>query len=185
MVTPEITGDLHSRIQAGLLRIDAGHHSPTRAKRLSVAECLEAAFDLHASELSRAGWQLTDTLFVEFIPARVFQWALKRGWLDMTRRVSRRALSDDDLLRSVRRLLRGRIIYWQAEVLSPQAKPESPQDRLLRVQGHFSEKAIVAACGVARSTYRKWLKSPESVLPVTDGRIVSGLRKLAQRIPSE
>jgi hypothetical protein len=108
MAPPEITGDLRKRIDAGLLRIDAARHSPERATRPSVTGCLERAYDVYAGELSRAGWPLSETLLTEAIPAWVFEWALARRWLDMTRYYARRPLSDAHLKDSVRQLLTSR-----------------------------------------------------------------------------
>jgi hypothetical protein len=172
-----------------LLRIDAARHS-NRATRPSVTASLEAAFDVYASGLSRTGWQLTEPVLTELIPEWVFQWALTRGWLEMTRRASRRVLSDADLQRSVRTLLAGRIIYWQAETLAPkgetvqQAVQESVPELMIRLRERYTLDFIADKSGLKRSTFYNWWRDPGSVRDSNARIIVSNLRRFAKTFPS-
>jgi hypothetical protein len=138
-IPQEIPEQLRHRIRVDLLRI----HSK-RPERTDLQECLMECYDVYAKVLRDAGWQLSDPLLEQFIPAWVFRWAWTRGWLPMTWTVrgvpgnllegwwrtgpSVVPIPDDELRFFVQGHLRGRIRYWQAETLEAQENLKNEDD---------------------------------------------------------
>jgi hypothetical protein len=155
----EISGELRTRIRAGLLKI----HSK-RLERTELKVCLRESYDVYASLLRDAGWPLTEMLLTECIPAWVYQWAVANKWFPCPTGylivgrgnvfegwipsqyvpISEAGRKVPDHLKAFsRNALAGRISYWQAEALVSEVGPlpKSIQDEVIAISEGSSDGA--------------------------------------------
>jgi len=187
-VPPEITDDkLRIRIEAGLFRVESECRSgvlkywPPRLQRV---------FDVYADELFQAE-QLTDARLESDIPRWVGNWAWLRGLrilqpLPGTRRepvdyycvtVGSRLMaslrnqtaevSPTARLAIICQIVRPRVLYWRAELLSPEGRIT---ERAGEVAEDKTEDALPAAKIRKQKEVQKWIAKIQNQHPDWDLR---------------
>jgi hypothetical protein len=199
----EITGNLHTRIRVGLLRIDATRQEPRRSKRPGAVQLLVDVFDLYAGQLLQAE-RMTEELLTETIPRWVIRWAKPRGLLQTMRQVNAarpvrfvfpgfrkevwtatepvfEPIPDVALLRAVQKLLEGRIAHWRAEWV----EHDCPPARIARVRTRhpkMSTEDIAKFCNVSRTVLFDW-QAGRPVGAASADSINTGIDTLLTRTP--